>query len=870
MSLVLFTKVSQRLHQILASIVFVVGIAVMIGWILRNPTIIQVGPDFSPMVFNTGLCLVALAIGIVFSDAKTPLISKISAGFVVVISGATLFQYIFAVDFGVDTFFNKPFYSIGTSFPGRMAVSTATCLMILALSCCQKKERYTLQMLSATGASLVLGFSLIGSLSYFFGFNSEYGWGSFSRMAFHTSLSFTMLALAILWSLRLQVGKVSIRDRALMPFFVVITGVLTTILIWQLLVLRDQERNKKLTQARVESLKAHLDNVFTPLEKSLGQMSRRFSSGAYISEKMWRMDAEGFFAEFRGLHRLFWADQDGVIRWAYPTSGGGAQLLNTKVWGTSKDLQSRFVELTKGHRVSLSNIIEFRTGGRGFVLFVPIHKEQKYEGVVAAAVLSEPFFNEVADIPGYDLVIFEEGREVFRKGNPDPVFARDWKVNSSYRELGVHWEIEVVPSDAVIRENTSNLPGVVLLFGVSVSLLLGVALRFYSLSRDSERAAKEAYDFKTAGMNSVPLLIISLDQNTVIQEMNKTAEEMLEYKTEEVAGKSTPLLFHDMNEVEEVRAKMEEELGYPIALGADFISAADKLRLTRVSEWTQISKSGKRYVMTMSMNPIRNEKGNITGYLEILEDVTALREKEKILRDQELKMLASARLASLGEMAAGIAHEINNPLAIISGHVGVLRKTLSQKGLSGDSELQRKVDSIESVVQRIAKIVRGLRTYSRESEASGDEWVSIESLVDDTLAFCHERFKLEGVELSAVLEPQLKIKARSYQISQVLLNLLNNALDAVQSSKLKKVVIEAHRNKDGVEISVSDTGPGVPYNMRAKIMEPFFTTKEVGQGVGLGLSISQGIIQSHNGKLYLDERSAKTRFVIWLPSQENL
>ncbi|MBV2169772.1 MAG: PAS domain S-box protein [Bdellovibrio sp.] len=866
----LFTKFSQRLHQILASIVFVVGIAVMIGWILQNPAIIQLGPDLSPMVFNTGLCLVALATGIAFANAKTSLISKVSVGVVVVISGVTLVQYIFAIDLGVDTFFNKPFYSIGMPFPGRMAVSTATCLLILALSCCQKKEKYTFQMLSATGASLVLGFSLIGSLSYFLGFNSEYGWGSFSRMALHTSLSLTMLALATLWFLRLQVGKVSIHDRALTPFFVVVTGVLTTILIWQLLVLRDQERNKKLTQIRVESLKAHLDNVFTPLEKSLGQMSRRFSAGAYSSEKMWKVDAEGFFAEFRGLHRLFWADQEGVIRWAYPASGGGTQLLNTKVWGTSKDLQARFMELTKGHRVSLSNIIEFRTGGKGFVLFVPIHVEAKYEGVVAAAVLSEPFFNEVADIPGYDLVIYEQGREVFRKGTPDPVFARDWKVNSSYRELGVHWEIEVVPSDAVIRENTSNLPGVVLLFGVSVSLLLGIALRFYNLAKESERAAKEAYDFKTAGMNSVPLLIISLDKNTVIREMNKTAEELLEYKNEEVVGQATPLIFHDMNEVHEVRTKMERELGYPIALGADFISAADKLRMTRASEWTQISKSGKRYVMTMSMNPIRNENGEITGYLEILEDVTELREKEKILKDQELKMLTSARLASLGEMAAGIAHEINNPLAIISGHVGVLRKTLQHKGLGDDQELQKKTDSIESVVQRIAKIVRGLRTYSRESEASGDEWVSIESLVDDTLAFCHERFKLEGVELSAVLEPQLKIKARSYQISQVLLNLLNNALDAVQASKYKKVVIEARRGKEGIEISVSDTGPGVPYNMREKIMEPFFTTKEVGQGVGLGLSISQGIIQSHNGKLYLDEASAKTRFVIWFPPQDNL
>ena len=310
---------------------------------------------------------------------------------------------------------------------------------------------------------------------------------------------------------------------------------------------------------------------------------------------------------------------------------------------------------------------------------------------------------------------------------------------------------------------------------------------------------------------------------------------------------------------------MEAELGRPILLGKDFMEALFKLGYHRASEWTQVSRTGERYTVINSTSEIYDEDGNVSGYLQILEDVTALKEKERLIKEQELRFLASSRLASLGEMAAGIAHEINNPLAIVNGHVGVLRRMIAQKGLDQDQDLMKKVDAVESVVQRIAKIIKGLRGYSRESEMGTGEWIEVSALVEDTLSFCEERFRFEGVTLSRDIAEGLRFKVHSHQISQVLLNLLNNSLDAVSDSREKRVSIEALERWDGIEISISDTGPGIPYDLRARIMQPFFTTKEVGKGVGLGLSISQGIVQAHAGKFYLDENSARTKFVIWIP-----
>ncbi|MEK2645090.1 ATP-binding protein [Bdellovibrio sp. BCCA] len=860
-------KISKNAHFILAFAVLGVAMTVMIGWILRSPEIIQLSPSMAPMVFNTAFSFAALSVGFLFSEFKSPFVSKMMSAIVIFISVLTLAQYFFGWNLGIDKLFIEPFYGVGVVVPGRMSISASACFFVLSLLFFFRRPGYTYQMACVSISTLVIGFSFFGIAGYALGFSAEYGWGSFSRMALHTSVCFILLSLAALWQLRLRIREYSVRRSALVPFYVVMVGILTSMLIWQLLVLRDQERNKRVIQIRGESLKASLDNVFLPLEKSLEHMSRRFASGAYANQKMWLVDASSYFEEFEGLKRLVWADSDDIIRWVYPMSNGGDRVINTAV--DNRELREHLKQATSEHQAFLSRIFELKTGGRGFILIVPVFQNDKYHGSVSAALMAEPFFSRVVQMDGYDLSILEDGKEIYSKGSPDPVFARDWKTETRYSTLGASWDIVLVPTATTVRENTSALPGIVLLFGVSVSILLGLALNFYNRSRDSEKIAKESFELKQASMNAVPLMMISMDTNTMIREMNATAERILEYSSAEVAGKTSPFIFHDANEVRDVQDKIEKELGRTVTLGADYLHAFFALGYNKASEWTMISKTGKRYSVVISTSEIRDENGEVTGYLEVVEDVTQQKEKERVLKEQEQKILASSRLASLGEMAAGIAHEINNPLAIIGGHVGVLRKLLAQKGLAEETDLNKKVDAIEHVVHRIAKIIRGLRSYARESDLSSDESVKVETLIEDTMAFCHERFRAEGVEVALSIEPNLVVYGRPYQISQVLLNLLNNALDAVSTSKLKKVTLAAQRSGEGVELSVADTGPGVPYHLRSKIMEPFFTTKEVGKGVGLGLSISQGIIQSHNGKFYLDENSAKTKFVIWLPEPKD-
>ena len=170
---------------------------------------------------------------------------------------------------------------------------------------------------------------------------------------------------------------------------------------------------------------------------------------------------------------------------------------------------------------------------------------------------------------------------------------------------------------------------------------------------------------------------------------------------------------------------------------------------------------------------------------------------------------------------------------------------------------------------RIAGIVRSLQTLSRDAEQDPRQLVELGAIIEETLGICREKFRNAGVELRAEPIPAgIGVLCRPNEISQVLLNLLNNAFDAVEGREERWVGVKVRREGGKVEILVEDSGPGVPEENRERILEPFFTTKPVGKGTGLGLSISRVLLERHSGRLRLDEAADCTRFIIELPSHE--
>lgn len=236
-------------------------------------------------------------------------------------------------------------------------------------------------------------------------------------------------------------------------------------------------------------------------------------------------------------------------------------------------------------------------------------------------------------------------------------------------------------------------------------------------------------------------------------------------------------------------------------------------------------------------------------------------QRTKELEISKIQLINSSKMASLGEMASGMAHEINNPLAIIQGKVKVISMMLEDLQINHPSVFTE-IHKIKLTTDRIDKIVKGLRNFSRASNNDPFEPILLQKLLDETLDLCAEKFKAHGIELRIRPAPEVFINCRPSQISQVFINLLNNSSDAIEEMKQKWIEIDFKVENNKVCIFFTDSGPGIPEDIAARIMEPFFTTKEVRKGTGLGLSIAKSIIETHHGSIWLDHSHSNTRFVI--------
>ncbi|MCB0421836.1 MAG: PAS domain S-box protein [Bdellovibrionales bacterium] len=239
------------------------------------------------------------------------------------------------------------------------------------------------------------------------------------------------------------------------------------------------------------------------------------------------------------------------------------------------------------------------------------------------------------------------------------------------------------------------------------------------------------------------------------------------------------------------------------------------------------------------------------------------------LEKERSKLIQSSKMSTLGEMAGGISHELNNPLAIIKGYASIMKKQ-SQMNAHVDSILVKSMtEKIESGVNRMSLIIDGLRNFARDGEQDQFTQTNLLDLIQETLSFCKGRFAKSDVSLKLEIDPDVNIYCQPVQISQVLLNLLNNSLDALDGHSREahpNVTIRGIEQDKCVNITVVDNGPGVKKEISEKIFEPFFTTKEIGKGTGLGLSISLGIIESHSGLLTYNRNNGQSEFNISLPS----
>ena len=275
---------------------------------------------------------------------------------------------------------------------------------------------------------------------------------------------------------------------------------------------------------------------------------------------------------------------------------------------------------------------------------------------------------------------------------------------------------------------------------------------------------------------------------------------------------------------------------------------------------------GKKFWGAVSANMIDfDDKEVIVSNTRDLTDELALQGE---LETQREMLFQNEKMSALGELLAGVAHELNNPLTVVVGHSMMLREE------TNDPETLRRIEKISKAAERCAKIVKTFLAMARQQPTKMEQ-VDIGSIIATAVDVAGYSITQGTINISSKIEDGLpEIVADADQITQVILNLLTNAEHAINNSGTgNKIAVTANylRGSERVEICVEDNGPGIPKNIKARVFEPFFTTKDVGEGTGIGLAFSHRIIHSHNGHIRLDhDFSTGSRFRITLPIADKI
>jgi len=370
--------------------------------------------------------------------------------------------------------------------------------------------------------------------------------------------------------------------------------------------------------------------------------------------------------------------------------------------------------------------------------------------------------------------------------------------------------------------------------------------RLYEQIRKSEMALRESETLFRTIVEASPSFLMIVDMVGKVIYASPNCEQYTGYTPAELQGKVTWWV-HD-SDLAKITGAFQDAFQEGLSGGSDI-------------EFAAVKKSGEEWHASASWRLLRDWKEDVKALVVQVTDITDRKQMEKERAEIQQKAYVSSRLASVGEMAAGIAHEINNPLTAVIG----FSEILMQKDIPED--IKKNLQSINNGAERVAGIVNRLLTFARQNKPER-KYTDINKLIEATLALHSYALETNNIKVITDFAPKLaSTMADSGQLQQVFLNLIINAETEMKLAHDRGTLsIKTKEIADRIYISFKDNGPGIPEENLERIFEPFFTTREAGKGTGLGLSLCQGIITEHGGRIYVGSKLGEgATFIVELP-----
>src|SRR5437870_8434913 len=326
-------------------------------------------------------------------------------------------------------------------------------------------------------------------------------------------------------------------------------------------------------------------------------------------------------------------------------------------------------------------------------------------------------------------------------------------------------------------------------------------------------------------------------------------------------------MLHIVGDLNESNKRLANQRKAMLHILADY--EEDRRRLSRQTERLDNSRRALLHILQDShkdklhLEDTRKAMIHIMG--DLRETTAEMQRREQELRDKQEQLVQAGKLATLGELTTGVAHELNNPLNNTGLFVGNALD-LIELGAADKGQIVRELRQALQQMSKATQIISHLRTFGRAAPVSREP-ISRRPVIERALSLVQEQLRLHEIEVTLDLGPQEPVVVGNpIQLEQVFINLLTNARDAVLDSPRRAIRISASVGSAAVEIAFVDTGHGIPSGLERRIFDPFFTTKEVGKGTGLGLSIAYGIVKEHGGTISVASTPGEgATFLIHLP-----
>lgn len=350
---------------------------------------------------------------------------------------------------------------------------------------------------------------------------------------------------------------------------------------------------------------------------------------------------------------------------------------------------------------------------------------------------------------------------------------------------------------------------------------------------DTQQALRESEARLRSIIETVPDALIVIDEKGLIESFSPAAERLFGYTEAEVIGRNVSTLMPS--------PYREEHDGY-----LDRYRRTGERRIIGIGRVVMGQRAdGSTFPIELQVGELRLEGRRLfTGFVRDITERQAVRER---LHELQAELLRASRLSAMGQMASALAHELNQPLTAVINYVQACRRMLAQSDLAAGDRLHEVMDKAVAQASRAGEIIHHMRQFLQKGETER-QLESINKVVEEASALALVGARESGILVRMELGSDLpQVLIDRIQIQQVVLNLVRNSMEALEAVPLRELTISTGKGREGIEVSVVDTGPGLAAEIERQLFQPFVTTKA--RGMGLGLSISRSIIESHGGRL---------------------